>query len=50
MDCNQLAEAARELLDAEEVNRLHGETLENQSRLALARRRVEELLAKEPTP
>lgn len=46
---DELRIAARGLLDAEEVNRLHGEALENQSRLARARRRVEELLAKEPT-
>jgi hypothetical protein len=33
----------QELLDAEEANRLQGSTLENQSRLARARRKTSEL-------
>lgn len=43
------AAVVRELLDAEAANRLQGPTLENQSRLARARRRVEEVLAAQAT-
>jgi hypothetical protein len=45
-DCDELRAAARELLGADEAYR-HAPTLENTSRLARARRRVEELLASE---
>lgn len=43
------AAVVRELLDAEQANRLQGPTLENQSRLARARRRAEEALTTELT-
>ena len=44
----ELQDVVRELLDAEEMHRLHGATMEHQSRLARARRRAEALVAKEP--
>lgn len=40
--------AVQELLDAEEANRMEGQTMEHQARLARARREVEDLLPKEP--
>jgi hypothetical protein len=48
MSCDHLREAAQELLEADEAFR-HAPTLENTSRLARARRRVEDLLASEPS-
>jgi hypothetical protein len=39
------AAVVRELLDAEEANRLEGPTMPNQSRLFRARRRAEDALA-----
>lgn len=47
-DCDQLRDAARELLNADEAYR-KAPTLENTSQLARARRRVEDLLAREPS-
>jgi hypothetical protein len=45
-ECDDLRELARELLDAEEAYR-HAPTLQNTSRLARARRRLETVLTVE---
>jgi hypothetical protein len=46
-DCDELRELARELLDAEAAYR-NAPTLQNTSRLARARRKLEETLTREP--